>query len=86
MIGFVLSLVYGIIHKLWLGQPNRIVARIQFLVHQAAALILSIGLFLVYGEIVPAAPLDPVLAMASVTALVGALLMMYMVLSTREAR
>jgi membrane protein DedA with SNARE-associated domain len=27
LIGFVLSLVYGIIHKLWLQKPNRTVAK-----------------------------------------------------------
>lgn len=38
LIGFLLSLGYGIIHKLWLGQPNPTLAKIQFIVHQAAPL------------------------------------------------
>ena len=45
LIGFPLSLVYGIIHKLWLDKPNRTVANIQFVVHQAAAVTVSVGLF-----------------------------------------
>ena len=86
MIGFVLSLVYGIIHKLWLGQPNPAIAKMQFIVHQAAAAALSVGLALLYGNLVPAAQLDPILGISSVTALIGALLMLYMVLTTRVVR
>ena len=80
LIGFVLSLVYGIIHKLWLEKPNRVVANVQFVVHQAAAVTVSVGLFLIYGNIVPEATLSPILAVASVGVLLGMLLMLYMVL------
>ncbi|MFI4889584.1 MAG: TonB-dependent receptor [Steroidobacterales bacterium] len=86
MIGFVLSLVYGIIHKLWLSQPKPLVARTQFVLHQAAAVTLSVGLWLLYGKFVPEAQLDPILGIAAITALVGALLMLYMVLATRPQR
>lgn len=86
LVGFVLSIAYGIIHKLWLGQPNPILARIQFIVHQAAAVILSVGLFLLYGNLVAADRLEPVLASASVVVLIGALLMMYMVLRARVVK
>ena len=82
LIGFVLSFGYGIMHKLWLGQPNPVIAQIQFILHQAGAMTISIGLFLLYGNIVPEAQLDPILGIASVTVLVGALLMVYMVLRT----
>lgn len=86
LVGFVLSFGYGIIHKLWLVQPNLIVARIQFIVHQAAALTMFTGLFLLYGNIVPEAQLDPILAIAAISVLAGALLMLYMVLKTRAVR
>ena len=86
LIGFVLSFGYGIIHKLWLGRPNPIIARTQFIVHQAAAVTIFIGLFLLYGNFVPDAQLDPILAIASITVLVGALLMLYMVLKTGTVR
>jgi membrane protein DedA with SNARE-associated domain len=79
LIGFVLSLVYGIIHKLWLEKPNRTVAKAQFVVHQAAAVTVSVGLFLVYGNMVPESTLGPVLGIASAGVLVGMLLMLYMV-------
>lgn len=85
LIGFVLSLIYGIIHKLWLEKPGRIVANVQFGVHQLAALGISVGLFLLYGGIVPEAKLEVVLGIASVGVLLGMLLMLYMVLRFRAA-
>jgi hypothetical protein len=80
LIGFVLSLVYGIIHKLWLARPSRRVANVQFAVHQAAAITISVGLFLLYGNMVPMSKLDPVLGVGSVGVLLGLLLMLYMVI------
>lgn len=86
LVGFVLSLGYGIIHKLWLGHTNPIIARIQFIVHQAAAVTMFTGLLLLYGNILPEPQLDPILGIASITVLVGALLMLYMVLKTSAVK
>ena len=80
LVGFVLSLIYGLIHKLWLNKPNRAVANIQFVLHQAAAATVSVGLFLLYGSIVPEPTLAPVLGIASTGVLLGLLLMLYMVM------
>ena len=44
------------------------------------ALTMIIGLFLLYGNIVPEAQIEQILAAASIAVLVGALLMLYMVL------
>jgi hypothetical protein len=79
LIGFVLSLVYGIIHKLWLATPSRRVANIQFAVHQAAAITVCGGLFLLYGNMLPLSTLDPILGVGSAGVLLGLLLMLYMV-------
>ena len=86
LIGFVVSFIYGIIHKLWLAQPNAKVANLQFYIHQAAALLLSIGLTLLYGGMVSADKLAPALTGGSLAVLIAALLMLYMVLTTRTAR
>jgi putative solute:sodium symporter small subunit len=80
LIGFVLSFIYGMIHKLWLVQPNRAVAKFQFWLHQIAAITISVGLFLIYGNHVDASKLDAILGIASVGVLLGMLLMVYMVL------
>jgi len=80
LIGFVVSFIYGIIHKLWLQRPSRAVANIQFVLHQAAAITISLGLFLLYGNMLPAPVLGPVLGIASTGVLLGLLLMLYMVI------
>ena len=80
LVGFVLSLIYGIIHKLWLDKPNRALANIQFVIHQAAAAVVSVGLFLLYGGIVSQSTLDPILGIASAGVLLGMILMLCMVM------
>lgn len=85
LIGFVVSFLYGLIHKLWLRQPPRGLANFQFVLHQAAALTVSVGLFLMYGGYVSVASADPVLAIGSIGVLVAMLLMLVMVLKSRAA-
>lgn len=82
LIGFLLSLVYGIIHKLWLDNPNRTVAIAQFVVHQAAAVTVSVSLFLLYGGMASEATLGPILGISSAGVLLGMLLMLYMVVKS----
>ncbi len=49
--GFAVSLFYAIIHKLWLPQPNKAVARAQFVLRQLAAVGLLLGLLLMFGGV-----------------------------------
>ena len=86
LIGFVLSLSYGIIHKLWLVNAGKIVAKIQFILHHAGAITIFIGLFLLYGNMVAEDKLDSVLAAGSITVLISAILMFYMVLKARAIK
>ena len=85
LIGFVVSFVYGIIHKLWLAQPRKGLANFQFVLHQASAVTIAVGLFLLYGNFVDGSKLEPILATASFGVLVGMLLMMYMVFTAAKA-
>jgi putative solute:sodium symporter small subunit len=80
LIGFVLSFVYGIIHKLWLQNPHPSLAKVQFVVHQAGAITICVALFLLYGNLVPAATLDPILGTSAAGILLAMLLMLYMVI------
>lgn len=86
LVGFVVSLGYGIIHKLWLGQPNPGISQTQFIAHQAGAVTMFVGLFLLYGNVAPEAQLDPILGVASIAVLVGALLMLYMALKANVVK
>jgi predicted metal-binding membrane protein len=84
--GFLLSLSYGIIHKLWLAAPHATVAKVQFILQQAASIPLFIGLFLLYGHIVPEAQIEPVLSVSSIALLISALIMLYMVIKSNAAQ
>lgn len=76
LVGFVVSFIYGIIHKLWIVQPNRLLCRVQFVIHQIGAAILLGGLFLLYGNIIPEPVIGPIMGIASIFVLIGMLLMM----------
>jgi hypothetical protein len=86
LVGFVVSLVYGIIHRLWLESPRRALAMTQFVLHQAAAIVLLAGLFLLYGGKASEDALAPLLGIGSTGVLLGMLLMLYMVLRPGKAR
>ena len=48
LIGFVVSFIYGLCHKLWLNNLVSKLSVIQFYVHQVGTLGAVIGLFLYY--------------------------------------
>ena len=79
LVGFVVSLIYAVIHKLWLGEKPPRLAKLQFIAHQVGAVTMFGGLFLLFGNIVPETQLDPVLATASIAVFSAALLMIFMV-------
>ena len=79
LVGFVVSLIYAIIHKLWLPAPDRRIAWTQHVVHIVSAIVLSIGLVLLYGGVVPGAKLEPILIPSTLGVLLGMLLMGWMV-------
>ena len=84
LVGFTVSFIYATIHKLWLVAPSRGVANAQFVLHQASAITMTGGLFLLYGNMVAAPTLEPFLAVASIGVLLGMLLMIYMVIRSRK--
>lgn len=75
MIGFVVSFIYGLCHKLWLNNTTSKLAVAQFYIHQAGAFFIVVGLFLYYGKFVSLETIDPLLAVASITVFVGMVLM-----------
>ncbi|MFY8274646.1 TonB-dependent receptor [Pseudoalteromonas sp. SSDWG2] len=75
LIGFLLSFIYGLCHKLWLNNSTSKIAIVQFYVHQLGAVVVLVGLFLYYGQFVPIETIDPVLALASIAVFSGMVLM-----------
>ncbi|MEW9570478.1 TonB-dependent receptor [Rhodanobacter sp. Si-c] len=79
MVGFAVSFIYGIIHRLWLKQPGKTLATIQFALHQAAAFAMCTGLLLLYGGVLPESTLTPLLGAGSLGVWLAALLMIWLV-------
>ena len=75
LVGFVVSFIYGLCHKLWLNNTTSKLAIAQFYTHQIGALLLFIGLFLYYGKFVTIETIDPLLAISSIIVFVGVVLM-----------
>ena len=82
--GFVVSFIYSLVHRLWIDAENVALAAAQFYLHQASALVMSVGLLLLYGGLFKE-PLDPILAASSFGVLGGALLMVYLVIKFPKA-
>jgi hypothetical protein len=80
LVGFVTSLIYAVIHRLWLTTPSRMLATTQFALHQAGALAMFVGLFLIYGHAAPEAMLGPLMGVSTLAVILGVLLMLVMVL------
>jgi hypothetical protein len=73
--GFVVSFIYALTHKLWLDNSSGLLSKIKFYVHQVGIFLMSLGLFLLYGGIVAAETIDPMLAFSSFAVLAGMILM-----------
>jgi hypothetical protein len=85
LVGFVVSFIYGTIHKLWLVAPGAGISNLQFFLHQLSAITMATGLFLLFGNMVPMPTLEPILAVAAIGVLLGMLIMIYMVIRYRAA-
>lgn len=75
LIGFVVSFVYALCHKLWLQNSTTKLAMVQFYVHQLGSILLFIGLFLLYGDFIKEETIEPVLSLGSITVFAGVVMM-----------
>lgn len=75
LIGFVVSFIYGVCHKLWLNNIESKLSLMQFYIHQIGTVGAVIGLFLFYGKFVALETIDPVLAISSIFILIAMVLM-----------
>ncbi|MEM7209762.1 MAG: TonB-dependent receptor [Pseudomonadota bacterium] len=84
LVGFLLSFIYGVCQKLWLGNPSGGVAQLQFYVHHASSVVLLIGLYLMFAGKFNAQSLGPVLGISSIGVLSGLLIMLFLIVRTDE--
>jgi hypothetical protein len=85
LVGFLLSVIYALIHRLWLEKPWKWVSRIQFLAHHLGVVMMVTGLWLLYGGHYSHENLEPLLASSSIIVLVALLLMLALVVGQRGA-
>ncbi|MEP4545558.1 MAG: TonB-dependent receptor [Saccharospirillum sp.] len=75
LVGFLLSVIYAIIHKLWLPGSATSLSQWQFILHHLGTLGMLSGLFFMYQGLVPPETLEPVLAFSSTVVLVSLIMM-----------
>lgn len=75
LVGFVVSFIYGLCHKLWLNNTVSKLAKSQYYIHQLGTIGIVIGLFLYYGKFVTLEIIDPFLAISSIAVFIGMILM-----------
>lgn len=80
LVGFVVSFIYGLVHKLWFVGARTRLAVFQFYLHQLSTLLMSVGLVLLYAGLVPDPTIGPLLGLASVGVLIAVVLMAWLVL------
>lgn len=79
LLGFVVSALYAVVYRLWLPATGTKLAIVQTVLHELGTVVLTGGLFLMFGGYATEAALGPVLGVASVVALAGACVMLYQV-------
>ncbi|MDN4500827.1 TonB-dependent receptor [Alteromonadaceae bacterium BrNp21-10] len=83
LLGFVVSFIYAVCHKLWLTTPSAKLVQVQYYAHQIGTLVLVVALFLMYGGMVAASVLGPILGVASILVLLGVILMKVMIIKAK---
>jgi hypothetical protein len=86
LVGFVVSFIYALCHKLWLNNDSSKLAWAQLVIHQLGALLISVGLFLFYGGYIAMEKIDPVLGMGSNATLLAMILMMVLFIKSGKAQ
>ncbi len=82
LVGFVVSFIYGLCHKLWLDGGARGMGIVQFYLHQIGTLVMAVGLFLLYGKFSEPEKLEPFLAAASLAVFAALFIMAVMIVRT----
>lgn len=78
LVGFVMSFVYAVLHKLWLPEPNPRLASSQYWLHLVGSVVMFSGLFLLYGQFAEEAVAGPVIGIGSTGVFISLVLMKVM--------
>ena len=84
LVVFVVSFIYALCHRLWLDNPSGRLVSVQFYLHQLGALVMSAGLYLLYGRLLPPERVDPLLAASSLAVLIAMGIMLVLLMRHRS--
>lgn len=84
LVGFVVSFIYAVCHKLWLAAPSTKLSNIQYYFHQVGTLVLTGGLFLLFGRWVEEPILGPILGVASICVFIALVIMKVMIIKATK--
>ena len=76
LLGFVVSVLYGTIYRLWLASASARLATIQTGLHEIGTVLLVAGLFLLYSGTATEDSLGPLLGSGSIAVILSAVLML----------
>ena len=79
LLGFVVSVLYGVIYRLWLPSASARVATVQTGLHQVGSVMIVVGLFLLFKGVAPEDTLEPLMATGSIAVISSAIVMLYQV-------
>jgi hypothetical protein len=79
LVGFVVSALYAVFYRLW-ELKQGLLALIQFGVHHIGTIIMVIGLYMLYGAMMPEDQIGPILGIASALVVAGMVLMLWFVI------
>jgi Ca2+/H+ antiporter len=80
LLGFVVSFIYAVVYKVWLLDGSGSLAKVQYYAHQLGTLGLLVGLYVMYGGLLPEAQVGPLLGIASVIVLIAFICMKVMLI------
>lgn len=78
LLGFIVTFVYALCHRLWLPDGGGRLANLQFYAHHAGSIVMFAGLYGLYGGLAQESVLGPLLGISSIVVMVSLLLMMVM--------
>lgn len=79
LLGFVVSAIYAVVYQVWLKKTGTRLAIIQTALHETGAVVLGMGLVLMFGQIASEQSVEPLLAVGAFSALGGVLVMIWQV-------
>jgi predicted membrane channel-forming protein YqfA (hemolysin III family) len=84
LLGFVVSALYAVFYRVW-GLAQGMLALIQTALHHVGTIVIVIGLYILYGAIMPEDQIGPILGIASALAVAGMAMMLWFVIRGGKA-